>query len=143
MKFGLDVASNDGNSVTLRMGRHGVWDTFIDVGAGEDGLAIDWSLRSSGDYWCNPPYSNVAAWAEKCSKMATRRRQACLLVPSRTDTRWWHNWVMGKAAHVYLIKGRVKFDNGSGSSQGAPFPSAAIIYDGATYTQTHFHALEQ
>lgn len=142
MKFGLDVASKDNNAVTYRMGRFGLNDTSLDVGQGDNGLEVNWSKISSGDYWCNPPYSNVAAWAEKCSKMADRRRQACLLVPSRTDTRWWHNWVMGKAAHVYLIKGRVKFDNGSGSSQGAPFPSAAIIYDGVD-GRTQFHALEQ
>ena len=49
------------------------------------------------------------------------------LVPSRTDTRWWHDNVMRYASGIRLIKGRLKF---GGSKSAAPFPSAVVIFDG-------------
>lgn len=47
----------------------------------------------------------------------------CLL-PSRTDTRWWHNYVM-RAAEIRFVEGRLKF---GGASSGAPFPSAVVVF---------------
>lgn len=46
------------------------------------------------------------------------------LIPSRTDTRWWHDYVM-LADEIRFIRGRLHFD---GHSQGAPFPSAIVIW---------------
>jgi site-specific DNA-methyltransferase (adenine-specific) len=48
----------------------------------------------------------------------------CLL-PSRTDTQWWHRWVMGKAAEVRLVEGRLRFGD---QKRVAPFPSVFVIY---------------
>ena len=48
------------------------------------------------------------------------------LVPARTDTRWWHEWVVGCATEVRFIRGRLKFGD---SGSGAPFPSAVVVYD--------------
>lgn len=47
----------------------------------------------------------------------------CLL-PSRTDTRWFHDWVLGKA-ELRFVKGRLKFGDGKNS---APFGSLVAIY---------------
>jgi len=45
------------------------------------------------------------------------------LIPSRTDTWWWHNYVM-KADEIRFVKGRLHFnDRGP-----APFPSAVVIF---------------
>lgn len=49
-----------------------------------------------------------------------------MLIPARTDTAYWHEWVFGKASSIRFIRGRLKFGDGSGS---APFPSAVVIYD--------------
>lgn len=46
------------------------------------------------------------------------------LVPSRTDTKWWHEYVM-KASEIRFIKGRLKFGD---SKNSAPFPSASIVF---------------
>lgn len=46
------------------------------------------------------------------------------LVPSRTDTKWWHDYAM-KADEIRFIKGRLKFGN---SKNSAPFPSAIIVF---------------
>lgn len=47
-----------------------------------------------------------------------------MLVPSRTDTKWFHNWVYGKA-EIRFVKGRIKF---GGAKFNAPFPSMIVIY---------------
>jgi hypothetical protein len=46
------------------------------------------------------------------------------LLPSRTDTRWFHTWVYGKA-EIRFIKGRLKF---GGAKDSAPFPSLLAIW---------------
>ena len=49
-----------------------------------------------------------------------------MLVPARTDTAWWHDWVVGYATEIRFVRGRLKF---GGSKNSAPFPSAIVIYD--------------
>jgi len=48
-----------------------------------------------------------------------------LLVPSRTDTAWWHNNCIKH--EVRFIRGRLKF---GGSKNSAPFPSAVVVMKG-------------
>ena len=47
-----------------------------------------------------------------------------MLLPARTDTRWLHEYIYGKA-EVRFIKGRLKF---GGSKNSAPFPSMVVIF---------------
>ena len=47
-----------------------------------------------------------------------------MLVPARTDTKYWHDYVM-KAEMVFFIKGRLKFGD---SENSAPFPSAVVVF---------------
>jgi hypothetical protein len=47
-----------------------------------------------------------------------------LLVPARTDTRWYHDWVQGKA-EVEFIRGRLRFGKADNS---APFSSMLAVY---------------
>jgi hypothetical protein len=46
----------------------------------------------------------------------------CLL-PTRTDTRWWQDYV--KRGHVCVLRGRLKFGE---AKNAAPFPSAIVIF---------------
>jgi site-specific DNA-methyltransferase (adenine-specific) len=48
-----------------------------------------------------------------------------MLIPARTDTRYWHDYVM-KAAEIHFVKGRLKFGD---SKNSAPFPSAVVVFD--------------
>lgn len=87
----------------------------------QDGLKQDWG----GDViWCNPPYGReIDKWIEKC---AEHRGVAVMLIPARTDTRWWHSYIdKNPDAHVYFIKGRLKFGN---AKNCAPFPSALVVF---------------
>lgn len=78
--------------------------------AQDDGLSKSWTGET---VFCNPPYSNVKQWVEKCY---TESRKKCTtvvaLLPSRTDTRWFHEYVYGKA-EIRFIKGRLKFSGGA------------------------------
>ena len=54
-----------------------------------------------------------------------------MLIPARTDTKYWHNYVM-KADEIHFVKGRLKFGD---SENSAPFPSAVIVFDGSSQQQ--------
>ena len=87
----------------------------------QDGLKQDWG----GDViWCNPPYGReIGKWIQKC---AEHRGVAVMLIPARTDTRWWHSYIdKNPDAHVYFVKGRLRFGN---AKNCAPFPSALVVF---------------
>lgn len=87
----------------------------------EDGLKQDWSKDIC---WMNPPYGReISKWIKKAYEESLRGATVVCLIPSRTDTQWWHNYVMkGK---VRFIKGRLKF---GGAKNSAPFPSAIVVF---------------
>ena len=92
----------------------------------QDGLKQDWSGES---VFCNPPYGrSISKWVKKCYEEVYRGGcdLAVMLVPSRTDTRWFHDYIY-KRAEIRFVKGRLKF---GGASQDAPFPSMVVIFRG-------------
>lgn len=83
----------------------------------DDGLTQDWNEA----FWMNPPYGRVIGkWVKKAAE--SKPRGVCLL-PARTDTAWWHDYVL-PTGQVEFLRGRVHF-NGTGP---APFPSAVVVY---------------
>src|SRR3989338_9094136 len=88
-----------------------------------NGLTCDWGKGN----FMNPPYgSAIKKWIKKGFEEAQKGKTVVMLIPSRTDTTYWHDYVMN-AREIWLIKGRLKFDNREGT---APFPSAIIIFKG-------------
>ena len=86
----------------------------------DGGLAVPWT----GLVYCNPPYGRtIARWIEKC---ATEKATVVALLAARTDARWWHSHVAGRAEVLFLC-GRLRFGDGTNS---APFPSAIVIWRG-------------
>lgn len=49
-----------------------------------------------------------------------------MLLPARTDTRWFHDYILNKS-EIRFVRGRLKFGN---SNNSAPFPSMVVIYNG-------------
>jgi len=111
--FTLDVCANDENAKCRKY--------FTEL---DDGLSKDWS----GDIcWMNPPYGRgIGKWMEKAYKESLKGATVVCLVPSRTDTKWWHDYAM--KGSITFIKGRLKF---GGAKFNAPFPSAVVIFWGA------------
>ena len=88
---------------------------------GAGGLDRGWGTCS----FVNPPYSEIKDWVKYGYEQAIGGgKTVVMLIPSRTDTRWWHEYVM-KAKEIRFIKGRLKF---GGSKNSAPFPSAIVVF---------------
>lgn len=93
----------------------------------DDGLKQTWD----GVVWMNPPYgATIGRWIKKAFHEARRGAVVVALVPARTDTRWWHDYVM-KAAEIRLVRGRLKFGD---ATTGAPFPSAVVVFRPGKHT---------
>ena len=51
-----------------------------------------------------------------------------LLIPARTDTSYFHDYILGKA-EIRFLRGRLKFEDEHGNTkEAAPFPSMIVIY---------------
>lgn len=100
-----------------------------------DGLHQEWK-----DEVCfmNPPYgNNISFWVRKAYEESMKGATVVCLLPARTDTAWFHDYIYGKA-RIHFLRGRLKFaaslslmgktvrfDQGS-----APFPSMVAIFEG-------------
>lgn len=109
--FGLDAAANPQNAKCSRYYGKGDWQREWDAPA----------------VWLNPPYGrHIGQWVKRAHDESRKHCNlvVCLL-PARTDTHWWHTWVMW-ASEIRLIQGRLRF-----SEQGpAPFPSCIVVFRG-------------
>ena len=86
-----------------------------------DGLRSEWGHIN----FVNPPYGKeIKKWIQKGYEESLKGKTIVFLLPSRTDTRWWHDYVM-KADEIRFIRGRLKFDDQKNS---APFPSAIVVF---------------
>ena len=74
----------------------------------------------------NPPYGReLPKWIRRgFEEWSISGATVVFLIPSRTDTRWWHDYCM-KATEIRFIKGRLYFDDGMGR---APFPSCLVVF---------------
>lgn len=86
-----------------------------------DGLSLKWD----GIVWCNPPYGrNINKWIKKAINAALGGATVVMLLPARTDTKWFHELVY-RRAEIRFVRGRLKF---GGSNNAAPFPSMICIF---------------
>ena len=73
--------------------------------------------------WCNPPYGRrIGEWVKKAAESGA---PVVMLLPARTDTRWFHDYIYGKA-EIRFVRGRLKFGD---SRNSAPFPSMIAIFN--------------
>lgn len=89
----------------------------------EDGLSKCWKGET---VFCNPPYGRkIGEWVKKCYLHGMNGDGiAVMLIPSRTDTKWFHEYIYHKS-EIRFIKGRLKFGD---SKTSAPFPSMIVIF---------------
>ncbi|WP_027717409.1 DNA N-6-adenine-methyltransferase [Desulfovirgula thermocuniculi] len=88
----------------------------------QNGLIQEWAPETC---WMNPPYGReISRWVRKAWEEAQKGATVVCLLPSRTDTAWWHEYVM-RAAEIRFIRGRLHFE---GAKNGAPFPSCVVVF---------------
>lgn len=87
----------------------------------DDGLKQPWF----GVAWMNPPYGRgIDKWLAKAYRESHNDCICVCLLPVRSDTKWWHNYVM-KSYEIRLLTRRLSFE---GSNNKAPFPAAIVIF---------------
>jgi len=99
-----------------------------------DGINADCPVEK---FFLNPPYSKIAAFVRKAYEESQKGATVVCLIPSRTDTRYWHDYVM-KAQEIRFVRGRLKFNNRTLPSyredmshkiSSATFPSCVVVFD--------------
>lgn len=100
----------------------------------DNGLAQPWLGQR---VFMNPPYGRnvIDRWMKKAYEESQRGALVVCLVPSRTCTRWFHDYAM--KGEVRFIRGRLKF---GGSKNSAPFPSALVIFRPQSLDDTQYCA---
>jgi len=84
-----------------------------------------------GTVWMNPPYGReIGKFMCKAYESSLAGATVVCLVPSRTDTAWWHRFA--KSGQIIYLRGRLKF---GGAQTSAPFPSAIVIFWGGRLGQ--------
>ena len=93
----------------------------------QDGLAIDWPTDQA--VYVNPPYTrgNISKWVKKCSEQHQRGCTIILLIPSYTDTAYFHDYIYQKTdVEIRFIRGRIKF---KGYENQSSFASMMVIFE--------------
>lgn len=80
----------------------------------------EWN-RIEGILWLNPPFADIAPWAEKCAVASKQGARILLLVPASVGAKWFQEHVHDRASHIYFLAPRICFD-GKG-----PFPKDVIL----------------
>ena len=111
-KFNLDVCAIPENAKCKRFYSPKV-----------DGLAQEWK----GACWMNPPYGRgISKWIKKAFEEGQKNAIVVALLPARTDTKWFHEFIYMKPGVSYdFVKGRLKFGK---SKNAAPFPSMLVVF---------------
>jgi phage N-6-adenine-methyltransferase len=111
-KFELDVCAEDN---TAKCRKYYTPET--------NGLDQEWKINS----WMNPPYGREQIkWIQKAEcEFEKYKKSIVCLIPSRTDSKIWHETIFKRAKGVCFIKGRIKFGD---CKYTAPFPNALIIF---------------
>lgn len=111
--FNLDPCASDENHKTPRY-----------FTKDNSGLSHKWG---GCRVFCNPPYSHISEWVAKAYEEGHQPNTiVVLLIPARTDTRYFHDYILNRS-EIRYIKGRLKFGNQKNS---APFPSMVVIFRG-------------
>jgi site-specific DNA-methyltransferase (adenine-specific) len=89
----------------------------------DNGLLKDWSRET---VFMNPPYGReITQWIAKAYHTSLEGATIVCLLPARTNTNWFHAFIINKAKEIRFLKGKIKFGN---SKTGAPFPSMIVVF---------------
>ena len=93
-----------------------------------DGLSIDWPRDKA--VYVNPPYTRgqLSKWVKKCHFEAVSGSLVVLLIPSYTDTAYFHDYIYKKqGVEIEFFRGRIQFKGYTKST--ASFASMLVIFN--------------
>jgi len=114
--FELDAAASEENHLC-----------FAWFSKEQDGLTKVW--HTYGNTFVNPPYGKeIKFWVEKAWKESQKGINVVMVLPARTDTIWFHEFIYGRA-EIRFLRGRLKFLDPNGQElSSAPFPSMVAVF---------------
>jgi len=75
----------------------------------------------------NPPHKTQNLWIWKAIDEMRKGKKTVMLLPARTDTKIFHEYILPFAYEIRFIKGRLHYDEHKNS---ALFPSMIVIFNG-------------
>ena len=97
----------------------------------EDNNALERSWSTNGAVWCNPPFSMKREFLDKAWHEAKANElTVCVMIPFEPATKWWADYVMGRATVVFIPDGRYSYLHPeSGEDIGSPnFASCFVVF---------------
>lgn len=89
---------------------------------GSGGLCRPWGKSA----YVNPPYGPaITEWIKKGIREKEAGKTVVFLLPARTDTAWFHRFILPYASEIRFVRKRLRF---SGHIHTAPFPSMIVIF---------------
>lgn len=85
-----------------------------------DSLKVHWASLV-GNLWLNPPFGNIAPFAEKCAIESARGAKIRMLVPASVGTIWFREFVH-RRAYVLFLSPRLTF-----LGEKDPFPKDLLL----------------
>ena len=77
-------------------------------------------------------------WVKAYEEGQKDNTMVVMLIPARTDTQYWHDYVM--KADDSFVRGRIKFGDETNS---APFPSAVVVFRQSAYQAPRITGMER
>ena len=91
----------------------------------DNGLTLDWG---GNVVFMNPPYGrDIKLWIRKAYQESKKDCLVVCLIPARTDTSYWHDYIFPYAG-IEFLRGRLKFEVNGIAKDPAPFPSAIVVF---------------
>lgn len=114
--FSLDVCATEENTKCKRF-----------FSPEQNALLQDWGGETC---FMNPPYGReIKHWVKKAFEESKKPNTTVVcLLPARTDTSWWHDYVIAGDGEIDFIRGRIKFYFQGKKMAPAPFPSAIVMF---------------
>lgn len=96
----------------------------------DNGLLKDWKGEV---VYCNPPYGrDLGKWVKKCYEEYHKGATVVMLIPSRTDIAYFHDYIYNKCSEIRFLQGRLYF---GGASNTCPFPCMVVVYKKSTFKE--------
>jgi site-specific DNA-methyltransferase (adenine-specific) len=90
----------------------------------DDAFSKEWNKN----FWMNPPFSkDLKKWVQRAYKQSLKHKViGVLILPVRSNTNWWHKYIIDTKAEVRFLKGETKF---VGHKRGLWLPFAIVIFN--------------
>lgn len=90
---------------------------------------LDQNIPWGDTNFCNPPFDNIKPFAQRCrDELINNRKTSVLLVPVRSDTAWFHDYVVDHST-LRFVRGRLSFLDQNGNKRShCAFPVMLCIF---------------